>query len=68
MAYWLVPISKILNEILPIIELQRTFSGMTLASLLPLPLLIDFEFIRSTGFCAFAAKDFVYRCSLRIHC
>lgn len=55
------------NEILPVIKLQRTFSAMTLASFVPLPLLVHFEFIRSTDSSAFTAKDFVFCCSLRIH-
>jgi hypothetical protein len=68
MAYWFVPISKTLNEILPIIELQGTFLAMTLASFVPLPLLVDFEFIYSTASPASTAKDFSLCCSSRIHC
>jgi hypothetical protein len=40
---------------------------MALASLLPLSLFVDFEFICGAAFCTFAAKYFIYHSRVRIH-
>jgi hypothetical protein len=57
-TYWVIPIAKKHDKLLPVVELQRAFFAMTPASFVLLPLLINFEFLCSAGF-AFTAKDFI---------
>ena len=46
--YGLVPSTKDLNEIVPIIKLHRTLRTVTLASHLPLAVFVDIEVLNRT--------------------